>query len=1114
MKIHPPGTRFGQFEVINYPVISDVSVNYTCFDHERSCPTGLKALRSELLSSRMARDYFEKAGATWTGLGTHPHIVRCHNVLKPENSDEVYLVLQTVVPDKISGTSSLLSWFVPGTPLPVLQALLFALQIARGMRFVANQLPGFVYSDLKPENVLVSGGRLSQADVNRLRITDIGLAAVLLADDLDLPSLLKIDKTSFARTQVINGVVGTPLFMSPEQWRGETAGTATDVYAFGCILYRMLVGRHPVAGQTLQALNNDHSTGNVRPLPASLPEVVLNLTSHCLALEPRERYQSWEDVVTAIAVAYESTTNYPIPMDEPIDAPTESERAQEGWFVNAMGCVSLDTGRLDTAVECIEHALKVGYIEGDKSLVGSATNSLGLAICRQGDAQRAVEYHKKALTIGQEIGDQSVEGSALNNLGIANLQLGNPRQAIGYLEKALELAREIGDRKGEMSTLVNMGSVYHQLGDLRSSIQYYEQELVVARKIRDRRGESAALANLGSAYSDLGDDRRAIQYQEQSLAIKTEIGERHARIASLNNLGNAYRNLGNAQRAFEYYNEALQTAREMGDRRGEAFALNNMGSTYSNLGEMERALKHHEQALEIFREINDRRSQGDCLTNLGLIYMNRHDTVRAVEVSEQAIKIDREVGDMLGLALDSFNMANLLAQQDRFHEALPYAEESANILEKVGHPDKAPQARQLVISIRAEIDRQSSRTEGIATVAPSDLNQQILKVRQDNPELTADMSDEDIALLLQQADLTVELGKSMTFHVQRPDKTKETLDQPDPAVMSAHECGVYGEKLLLAGQWFEAERFFLSQLEKAKQEYNPSQQALAYTSLGNIYGFRGNGDQALLLYHHALSLAEQIDDLRLCGGIYNDMGEVYRRQGDYLNAITFYNKSLEIATTIGNEESLAAGYGNLGIVYKNQGDFEQAIKAYEKSLEYSRRQGIDRLTANQYGNLGVVFGLKGQYTKAIEFHEKGLEICLRLGNQKSTADAYGNLGIAYIGIGNYPAARKMCQNALEIMKNIPNEPGMALIYGNLGFICQSEGDAEQAIVCYKQGLAVLERIGDKHNSAKFYNNLGLLYYGQGRSIDARVYLMKAKKLYETVGDDQAVWKTTQEIKRI
>ena len=77
-----------------------------------------------------------------------------------------------------------------------------------------------------------------------------------------------------------------------------------------------------------------------------------------------------------------------------------------------------------------------------------------------------------------------------------------------------------------------------------------------------------------------------------------------------------------------------------------------------------------------------------------------------------------------------------------------------------------------------------------------------------------------------------------------------------------------------------------------------------------------------------------------------------------------------------------------------------------------------------------------------------------------------------------------------------------------------KGDAEQAIVCYKQGLAVLERIGDKHNSAKFYNNLGLLYYGQGRSIDARVYLMKAKKLYETVGDDQAVWKTTQEIKRI
>jgi len=704
MKVHPPGTRLGQFEVVSYPVPGDVSIEYTCLDRERSCPVLLKTLRPELMPSRAARNYFVQSGAAWVSLGAHPHIVRCHAVFEPENSDEAYLVLQAVVSERDRDTTSLLSWLHPGRPLPRLQALLFALQIARGMRYVADKMPDFVHCNLKPESVLVGGGRLAQMDVNRLRLTDFGLAGVLRVVDVDLSEFLETGEAAVERTQLINGVVGTPLYMSPEQWRGESAGMATDVYALGCLLYNMLVGRHPVAGTTTQDLQNDHCTANVRPLPASLPDVILDLVTRCLALEPGERYQSWEEVETALAAAYEGTTNHPVPGAEPTDALTEAEQPLEGWFLNSMGCASNEAGNLDTAVACFELALKAGHTRDDQALVGAATNNLGEAYRRLGDTQRAIDLHKEALTMAGETGDRSVDGSALNNLGSDYLQLGNPRQAIEYLEQALTVAREIGDRRGEMAALGNMGSVYHQLGDLRRSIQYYEQVLEIARKDGDRRAESVALANLGGIYSDLGDNRRAIQCQEQSLAIKSEIGDRHAQIASLNNLANAYRNLGHARRAFEYYNQALQIAREMGDRRGEAFALNNMGSTYSNLGDMQRALEHHEQALEIFREVGDRRSQGDCLTNLGFIYMSRHDTGRAMEYCEQALAIDREVGDMLGLALDSFNMANLLAQQGRFREALSYAEESASILEKAGHPDKTPQAHQLVAMIRAELD--------------------------------------------------------------------------------------------------------------------------------------------------------------------------------------------------------------------------------------------------------------------------------------------------------------------------------------------------------------------------------------------------------------------------
>jgi len=702
METHPPGTRIGRFEVVGQPLIGDMSIVYICFDRERSHPIALKTLQPEY-SSHAALDRFSQEGAVWADLGAHPHIVRCHEVFQPKNSSNVYLVLDLVVWEKDRVDASLRAWLAPGQPLPVLQALLFGLQIARGMQGVTAQLPGFVHRDLKPDNVLVGAGRLSQADVNRLGVGNFGLVAVLQAGGGQAAEVLKTEKVPAQRTQLTHGIVGTPLYMAPEQWRGEELTLAIDVYALGCMLHEMLAGQQAVTGQSVEALQRAHCAGEVRSLPSSLPMSVDALVAHCLASEPEKRYQSWEAVETAIAAAYEELVGYPVPAAEPTAAPSQAERVLVGWFYNEMGYLCNATGKTRTAVDCCERAVRVGRSEGDRRLVGAAMGNLGEAYRRQGDAHRAIEHHEQALAIARETGDRQGEGAALNNIGIAYLQLGNPQQAIGYHEQALAIARAIGHRQGESAALVNLGNVYHQLGDLRRSIQYHEQELEIAREIGSRYGESIALGNLGGLYADLSDIRRAMEYQEQALTIKAEIGDRHGQVAGLTNLGNAYRNLGDAQRAMECYGKALEAAREMGDRRGEGLVLNNLGSVYSNIGDMRRSIEYHEQALEIIREAGDRRSEGECLTNLGYAYMSLKDTGRAMECCKQALAIDHEIGDMMGVALDSFNMANLLAQQGRFSEALPYAEESAKILDQVGQPVKARQAHQVVADLRAEI---------------------------------------------------------------------------------------------------------------------------------------------------------------------------------------------------------------------------------------------------------------------------------------------------------------------------------------------------------------------------------------------------------------------------
>ena len=249
------------------------------------------------------------------------------------------------------------------------------------------------------------------------------------------------------------------------------------------------------------------------------------------------------------------------------------------------------------------------------------------------------------------------------------------------------------------------------------------------------------------------------------MAITSEIGDRLAQVSSLTNLGNAYRNLGDAQRAFEYYNQALEIAHELGDRRSEALVLNNMGSTYSKHGEMEQAIEHHTRALEILRQIGDRRSQGDCLTNLGFIYMRRHETERAFEVCQQAIR-DSPRGRDMSVSARVVNMANLFAQQTGFAKRFPMQRMRAQILEKVGHTEKAPQARKLVDDIRKELDLRTSKEEVSAKPTPPEIQQQILKFRRDNPQSSANMSDDEIILLFLQADLSLEHSKPMTFLVR------------------------------------------------------------------------------------------------------------------------------------------------------------------------------------------------------------------------------------------------------------------------------------------------------------------------------------------------------------
>ena len=502
-----------------------MGIVYLCFDHGEDRPVALKTFKPEFLPDRATRDRFLREGTHWVDLGAHPHVVRCYRVLHID--PEVYLVLELVAKAEGRDDASLRSWLAPGVPLPVEQALLFALQIARGMAHAAARIPGFVHRDLKPENVLVGADQLADGAANRLRVTDLGLATVLQGADVQTFEVSETSKVSdeLDRTQLTRGIVGTPLYMAPEQWRGEPVGVYTDVYALGCVLYEMLAGQRAVAGRSLAALQRAHCRGDVRPLPGGLAVAVSEIVTRCLTVEPGERYGSWEELEERLAGVYEKVTGRAVPEPEPVAALNRAERVAAGWSYSAMGYSYLDIGKAEVAGGYFERARAAGSAEGERGLEAAGLTHLGLAYARLGDARRASGYYKQALTILREIGDRRGEGcAALGNLGLAYAALGDARRASGYYEQRLEIAREIGDRRGEGNALGNLGIAYKNLGDARRAIGYYEQALEIDREIGDRQGEAFGCWNLGLLYEQQGDLARAAELMQVYVDFEREIG--------------------------------------------------------------------------------------------------------------------------------------------------------------------------------------------------------------------------------------------------------------------------------------------------------------------------------------------------------------------------------------------------------------------------------------------------------------------------------------------------------------------------------------------------------------------------------------------------------------
>src|SRR4030095_1347782 len=163
-------------------------------------------------------------------------------------------------------------------PIETARAISMMLQASDAV--AAAHEAGIIHRDLKPSNILVTQSADQPAVV---KVLDFGIAK-FAPDDEDDEEATTLPQTS--------SVIGTPRYMSPEQYKGCELTPATDVYSLGVILYEMLTGMVPFSGATPEEIAEKHANlppHSPREIVAAIPEDVERIVLHALEKQPADR---------------------------------------------------------------------------------------------------------------------------------------------------------------------------------------------------------------------------------------------------------------------------------------------------------------------------------------------------------------------------------------------------------------------------------------------------------------------------------------------------------------------------------------------------------------------------------------------------------------------------------------------------------------------------------------------------------------------------------------------------------------------------------------------------------------------------------------------------------
>jgi serine/threonine protein kinase/Tfp pilus assembly protein PilF len=875
---------------------------------------------------------------------THPNIAMIYDYGETEEG------YPFIVMEKVTGKP--LSEILDESDLTLARAIEIIEDVAGALGEAHSQ--GIVHRDIKPSNVFIT-------ERGQVKVLDFGLAKQLNEEHSAADPNARTLLATHTRSDI---VVGTPLYLSPEQARGAAVDGRSDLFALGALLYECIAGTPAFSGASVIEIGAQIL--HVDPPPPSainprVPKELDRIALKALAKNVEARYQSAAEIikdlqgvrakVAADTQRIERIKDDPHRTGQPSRASRPSGRSSALMTISeslrrprvSMGFVLISTLAIGLALWSVVRWRQPGPYKA--STVAQSWYDKGVEALRSGAYFQASKALSKAV---------EVEGG----FPMAHARLAEAWMEMGYADNAkdelLNALNLVNDRSVLAQTDAPVLDAINALvsNNFTNAIKAYGE---IARLTPN---DTYAFVNLGRAFEKNGETDKAIESYVQATSLDPQNALAYLRVGVL------YGRQQKMASALPSFQKAEAIYKPSGNSEGEANVLYERSHAYINAGKLEEARAELQQALDLANAGDNYALRIIVLLELSRLAYTSGETPQAQEYANEAINFAQRRGldNLIAFGLKNLGYTFFLS----------------------GKYEEAEKTYQRALEFAK---RNKSR--------------------------------------LREAEILQNLG---TLYIQQLrtneglDYAQRALDffKQENYSSNVHTClNLLGRGNRRKGDYERALSYYQQALELARQSNYQSQIAFSYGEIATVFAEQERYPEALSYYTQSYEIHQSLKDTRNTAYNLLNLGNVFGRLGRYDEARRSLQEASEMARQLGDggRRVQAEVYLHFAEIALSQRDFPDAAAKSRQALELAENQFAE-IPVQAKATLGLALAFSGNTPGGRLICEEAVKVATGTGDEALLSRA--KLALAEVLLEGKDAPGALA-NALEAQARFKSE---------------------------------------------------------------------------------------------